>query len=94
MWEDICIWDSLSYVSIRHFSPASRISGSVETKVMKGGKVSKAESKNRCCYHVFLLLSKKGAMLLPIERLKEGNSKCRHLKNSIVKGLCGRCLSV
>jgi hypothetical protein len=27
-------------------------------------------------------------------RLIEGNAKCRHLKNLIVKGLCGRCLSV
>jgi hypothetical protein len=47
----------------------------------EGGKVSKAEGRNRCFYHVFLLLSKKGAMLLPIERLIEGNAKCPHLKN-------------
>ncbi len=26
-------------------------------------------------------------------RLIEGNAKCRHLKNGLVKGLCGRCLS-
>jgi hypothetical protein len=32
MWEDICMWDSLSYVSIRHFSPASWISGSRRPK--------------------------------------------------------------
>jgi hypothetical protein len=68
----------------------ARQAGSVDLgeQSHEGGKVSKAENKNRCFFHVFreLLLSKKGAMLLPIERLKEGNSKCRHLKKLSCKG--------
>jgi hypothetical protein len=73
----------------------ARQAGSVDLwcQSHEGGKVSKAESKIRWFYHVFLLLSKKGAMHLSIERLMEGNAKCPHLKNLLVEGLCGRCLS-